>query len=167
VKKESKQARGASAKPRKLAPVSKVPAAIDPTALLADLRSLIQSGRQRIASAANSTFTVLCWQVGRRLLREDLEAGRAAYGKQILATVSQELMTEFGAGFSARSIEPSSSARASRTTRLCRRCRHNWAGALVFRDPYLLDLLGLKGAYSERDLESAILKGLERAHALV
>jgi hypothetical protein len=31
----------------------------------------------------------------------------------------------------------------------------------VFRDPYLLDLLGLKGAYSERDLESAILRDLE------
>lgn len=31
----------------------------------------------------------------------------------------------------------------------------------VFRDPYLLDLLGLKGAYSERDLESAILREIE------
>ena len=32
---------------------------------------------------------------------------------------------------------------------------------LVFRDPYLLDLLGLQGAFSERDLESAILRELE------
>ena len=32
---------------------------------------------------------------------------------------------------------------------------------LVFRDPYLLDLLGLNGAYSERDLESAILREIE------
>jgi predicted nuclease of restriction endonuclease-like (RecB) superfamily len=32
---------------------------------------------------------------------------------------------------------------------------------IVFRDPYLLDLLGLKGAYSERDLESAILREIE------
>jgi len=31
----------------------------------------------------------------------------------------------------------------------------------VFRDPYLLDLLGLKGAYSERDLEGAILREIE------
>lgn len=31
----------------------------------------------------------------------------------------------------------------------------------VFRDPYLLDLLGLQGAYSERDLESAILREIE------
>jgi predicted nuclease of restriction endonuclease-like (RecB) superfamily len=31
----------------------------------------------------------------------------------------------------------------------------------VFRDPYLLDCLGLKGAYSERDLENAILREIE------
>jgi predicted nuclease of restriction endonuclease-like (RecB) superfamily len=33
---------------------------------------------------------------------------------------------------------------------------------LVFRDPYLLDFLGLKDAFSERDLEAAILQELER-----
>ncbi len=33
---------------------------------------------------------------------------------------------------------------------------------LVFRDPYFLDFLGLKDAYSEADLESTILRELER-----
>lgn len=33
---------------------------------------------------------------------------------------------------------------------------------LVFRDPYLLDYLGLHGAYSEHDLESAILAELQK-----
>lgn len=33
---------------------------------------------------------------------------------------------------------------------------------LVFRDPYLLDFLGLQGAFSEKDLEAAILRDLER-----
>ncbi|MFH1824161.1 MAG: PDDEXK nuclease domain-containing protein [Candidatus Firestonebacteria bacterium] len=32
---------------------------------------------------------------------------------------------------------------------------------LVFRDPYFLDFLGLKGAYQEKDIESAILSDLE------
>jgi len=32
---------------------------------------------------------------------------------------------------------------------------------LVFRDPYVLDFLGLKDSYSERDLEAAILRELE------
>lgn len=33
---------------------------------------------------------------------------------------------------------------------------------LVFQDPYLLDFLGLKDAYSEKDLESALLREIER-----
>ena len=33
---------------------------------------------------------------------------------------------------------------------------------LVFRDPYLLDFLGLADSYSEKDLEAAILRELER-----
>lgn len=33
---------------------------------------------------------------------------------------------------------------------------------LVFRDPYLLDFLGLKDTYSEKDLESAILVELQK-----
>ena len=63
----------------------------DPAALLGDLRALVQSARQRLASVANATYSLLCWQIGRRLLRDNLQGGRAAYGKQILATVSQTL----------------------------------------------------------------------------
>ncbi|MBX9570699.1 MAG: PDDEXK nuclease domain-containing protein [Candidatus Obscuribacterales bacterium] len=33
---------------------------------------------------------------------------------------------------------------------------------LVFRDPYLLDFLGLTGAYDEKDVENAILRELEQ-----
>ena len=43
---------------------------------------------------------MLYWHVGRRLLKENLQQGRAAYGKRILVTVSQELKAEFGDGFS-------------------------------------------------------------------
>jgi predicted nuclease of restriction endonuclease-like (RecB) superfamily len=32
---------------------------------------------------------------------------------------------------------------------------------LVFRDPYFLDFLGLKGAYQEKDVEAAILREME------
>lgn len=32
---------------------------------------------------------------------------------------------------------------------------------IVFRDPYLLDFLGLRGAYQEKDLEAAILREME------
>ncbi len=33
---------------------------------------------------------------------------------------------------------------------------------MVFRDPYMLDFLGLPHGYSERDLEDAILREMER-----
>jgi DUF1016 N-terminal domain len=47
---------------------------------------------------------MLYWHVGRRLLKENLQDARAAYGKQILATVSRELRAEFGEGFTLRSL---------------------------------------------------------------
>ena len=71
-------------------------AAIDEAALLGDLRTLVQSARQRIATAAYSTQTLLCWHMGRRLDREHLQGGRAVYGKQILVTVSRELTAQTG-----------------------------------------------------------------------
>ena len=86
-------------KQRSLAAETETPAVVDAAGLLSDLRSLIQSARQRIATVAYSTQTLLCWQVGRRLLNENLQGGRAAYGKQILVTVSRELRAEYGQGF--------------------------------------------------------------------
>ena len=56
------------------APTAAAPVLADEAVLLSDLRSLVQSARQRLASVANATYTHLCWQVGRRLLRENLYA---------------------------------------------------------------------------------------------
>ena len=78
----------------------KTPAVVDEAGLILDLRRLIQSARQRIATVSYSTQTLLCWRMGRRLLTENLQGGRAAYGKQILVTVSRELTAEYGRGFS-------------------------------------------------------------------
>lgn len=75
------------------------PTRIDETALLGDLRALVQSARQRIAVTAYATQTLLCWHLGKRLAQEHLRGGRAAYGKQILVTVSRELTAEYGRGF--------------------------------------------------------------------
>jgi DUF1016 N-terminal domain len=83
---------------------TKVPAVVDEAALLTDLRELIQSARQRIATVANSTTTLLYWRLGHRLLAENLQDERAPYGKRILATVSRELTLEFGQAFTLRSL---------------------------------------------------------------
>jgi len=74
---------------------------LDSTArILQELRRLIRAARQRVATAVNAVQTVLYWRVGKRLLAEKLTQGRAAYGKRILAALSQELAAEFGEGFS-------------------------------------------------------------------
>ena len=84
----------------KVMPVETASGGIDESILLSDLRTLVQSARQRIATVAQSTQTLLCWQLGRRLSNEHLTGGRAAYGRQILVTVSRELTTDYGRGFS-------------------------------------------------------------------
>lgn len=203
---------------------------VDEAALLTDLRDLIQSARQRIASVANSTTTLLYWHLGRRLLAESLQDERAPYGKRILSTVSRELTIEFGQAFTLRSLyraiqfyqcftdqeivstlstqlswshfiellpikDPLARDFYAEMCRIehwdVRTLRQKIGGMLfqrtalsrkpesvisaeiaklrdgqmspdtVFRDPYLLDLLGIKGTYSERDLESAILREIE------
>ena len=71
--------------------VENKPAFANAAGLLLDLRNLIRSARQRMATVAYSTQTLLCWRLGRRLLTEILQGGIAAYGKQILVTLSQQL----------------------------------------------------------------------------
>lgn len=68
--------------------------------LLDDLKNLIDQARQQVAVAVNVGLTHLYWQVGQRI-RKDLllEKDRAAYGKRILATLSQELTQHYGKGF--------------------------------------------------------------------
>jgi len=41
------------------------------------------------------------------------------------------------------------------------RADNQWGPDMVFRDPYILDFLKLSNTYSERDLETAILRDME------
>jgi hypothetical protein len=68
----------------------------DSAALLSELRAMIQQVREGVAQAVNSALVLLYWQVGQRIRAEILKEKRAAYGKQILAALSQELVAEFG-----------------------------------------------------------------------
>jgi predicted nuclease of restriction endonuclease-like (RecB) superfamily len=206
-------------------------AVVDATGLLAELRELIHSARQRVATVANAEQTLLYWRLGRRIRTEVLGGDRAAYGEQIVATVSRQLEAEFGKGFGEKNVRrmvqfyesfPDEQIVATLSTQLgwshfieilpvktplarefyaemcrverwpVRTLRQKIAGMLyertalsrnteavikaeldilrdgqmtsdmVFRDPYLLDFLGLQGAFSEKDLENAILREMER-----
>jgi len=43
---------------------------------------------------------LLYWQVGERIRTEILESKRAAYGEEIVSTLSRQLSAEFGNGYS-------------------------------------------------------------------
>ncbi len=75
-----------------------------PQVLLEDVRSLVLQTREGVARAVNSALALLYWQVGHRIRTEILKEERAAYGDEILATLSKELIAEFGSGFSVGSL---------------------------------------------------------------
>jgi predicted nuclease of restriction endonuclease-like (RecB) superfamily len=200
--------------------------------LLAELRELIHQTRGGIAQAVNAALVLLYWQVGHRVQSEILKSKRAAYGAEIISTLSKQLGSEFGEGYSRpnlfrmirfaevfpdREIVSTLSRQLSWShfteiiaikddlrrdfyAELCRiehwsvrtlrqkvggmlfertalsrkpaelarrelaklRADDTLTPDLVFRDPYFLDFLGLADAYSEKDLESAILREMER-----
>jgi predicted nuclease of restriction endonuclease-like (RecB) superfamily len=206
--------------------------ALASSVLLAELRSLIEAARLHVAQTVNSTLTMLYWHVGQRIHHDVLKAERAEYGKGILATLSQELVKDYGKGFNTSALTrmakfaevfPDEAIVASLSQHLswshfieilplkqplereyyAELCRvERWSvrtlrerigsqlylrtaiakqpeavvkaeighlrdggqmtPALVFRDPYMLDFLGLPHDYSERDLEAAILREMER-----
>jgi predicted nuclease of restriction endonuclease-like (RecB) superfamily len=206
-------------------------AAPSPKALLADVRNLILATREGVARTVNAGLVTLYWQIGQRIHTDILKAKRADYGQRIVATLSRQLETEFGRGFSEKTLRhmirfaevfPDSKIVSSLMRQLswthllsiiyledalqrdfyAEMCRiERWSTrtlakkigsalfertalskkpdqlirqelkalrdedkltpALVFRDPYVLDFLGLKDTYSEKDIETAILREIE------
>ena len=63
----------------------------DPHELLIEIRAMIEAARRQTAVAVNIGLTVLYWRVGTRIHLEVLGSERAAYGEQIVATLSRLL----------------------------------------------------------------------------
>lgn len=76
----------------------------DETRLLTDLRLLIEQARQRVAQSVNAELVMLYWRIGQRINDNILKGRRAAYGQEILPTLSAKLEPEFGRGYSARNL---------------------------------------------------------------
>lgn len=199
--------------------------------LLEDIRHMIEATRSAVATTVNAGLTALYWDIGKRIHEEILKGERAEYGEEIVSNLSQQLVLEYGNGFSTKSLrhmirfveafpdeqivsalrrqlswthfksliyleDPlkrefySEMCRIERwstrtlqeridsmlyeRTAISRKpeevIRHELATLreqdllspeLVFRDPYVLDFLGLKDRYLEKDMEDAILRELE------
>jgi len=59
--------------------------------LISDIRRLIETARQNVAVTVNAGLTILYWHIGSRIRQDILKQKRAAYGKEIVATLSQQL----------------------------------------------------------------------------
>ncbi|QHS10925.1 YhcG family protein [Sinimarinibacterium sp. NLF-5-8] len=75
-----------------------------PSALLGDIRGLIEASRQRAASAVNAELTLLFWRIGQRIHTEVLAGQRAGYGEEILPTLAEQLARDYGRGFGEKNL---------------------------------------------------------------
>ncbi|MGA1410794.1 MAG: PDDEXK nuclease domain-containing protein, partial [Prochlorotrichaceae cyanobacterium] len=58
----------------------------------------------RAMVAVNAELTLLYWHIGQRIRTEVLKEQRAEYGKQIIATLSQQLTQTYGRGWSEKQL---------------------------------------------------------------
>ncbi len=68
--------------------------------LLNGISDLISVSKQKVAVSLNVEITLLYWSIGDFINKELKSKDVSTYGKQILATLSQELTKMFGRGYS-------------------------------------------------------------------
>lgn len=200
--------------------------------LLDDIKDIITQARQRVISTVNTELVFMNWQIGCLIKTEVIKDKRSEYGEQIVATVSQQLLREFGKGFTKSALSrmikfyetfPDKKIVATLSQQLgwshfveiihisdpikrefyAEMCRlEQWSirtlrakiqgmlfertaiskkpletikrdlkqlrttgkvtQDLTLKDPYLLEFLDLEDTYSEKDLENAILRQIEK-----
>jgi predicted nuclease of restriction endonuclease-like (RecB) superfamily len=77
-----------------------------PTNYIAEIKEILAQARQKSYAAVNTAMVEAYWLVGKRIVGEEQQGeDRAAYGKEILKTLSTELNAEFGKGFSLTNLQ--------------------------------------------------------------
>ena len=69
-----------------------------------EIISLIEKSKYQIAIYANSSLTIMFWKIGERIHNEILKNKRGEYGKQIIVTLSRELVNRFGRNFEEKNL---------------------------------------------------------------
>lgn len=73
--------------------------------LFTEIKSLIDNSRNKVATVVNAEMTMLYWKIGKCINDEIGTQSRAeGYGKQIVATLWQQLSDEYGALFSEKNL---------------------------------------------------------------
>jgi len=72
---------------------------------IAQIKDIIFAARQKAYTAVNFAMVEAYWLMGERIVEEEQQGNeRAAYGEEIIKTLSVELTKEFGKGFSERNL---------------------------------------------------------------
>ena len=74
------------------------------TQLFAEIASLIEQARRRLATRANSELTLLYWRIGRAINGDVLQNKRADYGKHVVSGLATQLVDRYGRSFEARNL---------------------------------------------------------------
>ena len=72
--------------------------------MVTDLQGLIEAARWQATQAVNVGLTMLYWRIGKRVRDEVLASQRASYGEEIVATLSRQLVADYGRGFEAKNL---------------------------------------------------------------
>ncbi|MFC8751463.1 PDDEXK nuclease domain-containing protein [Pseudomonas oryzihabitans] len=75
-----------------------------PGALLGDIRSLIDAARRRATAAVNSELSMLYWRIGQRIHTQVLSGQRAEYGEEVVATLAEQLVRDYGNSFTEKNL---------------------------------------------------------------
>ena len=72
--------------------------------LFKDICQLIDHARQRVAKTVNTELAMMYWSVGKRVQIEILKNKRAGYGEEIIQKLSEQLIEQYGLGWSKRQV---------------------------------------------------------------
>ncbi len=87
---------------KRLSPSSQIAIIAEP--LMQQLRELIENTRKRVAYVVSDETTQLYWNVGHAINTFVLQGSRAEYGKQIVVSVSRQLVEEYGNSFEEKNL---------------------------------------------------------------
>lgn len=75
------------------------------TLFVSDIKKIVVEARQKAYASINFAMVEANWQIGKRIVEQEQEGKtRAEYGKEILKTLSRELLNEFGKGYDEREL---------------------------------------------------------------
>jgi hypothetical protein len=70
-----------------------------------EIKQILAQARQKTYQAINTAMVEAYWKIGEKIVMEEQNGNdRAAYGKEVIHTISSELSKEFGKGFSKRTL---------------------------------------------------------------